>query len=100
LDSAAVLKGITPECQIDFLCILTIRPVICLNPRAIERFCKVSGALWCLTKHISFFQSPSWTGRLAQFKNLIVLQTLSKAWGLAGLRLGMCFAHPEIIALA
>ncbi len=30
-------------------------------------------------------------------KNLVVLQTLSKAWGLAGIRLGMVFAHPELI---
>lgn len=39
------------------------------------------------------------TGLLKQSPNLIVLQTLSKAWGLAGLRLGMAFAHPQIIAL-
>jgi histidinol-phosphate aminotransferase len=31
-------------------------------------------------------------------RNLVVLQTLSKAWGLAGIRLGMAFAHPELIA--
>jgi histidinol-phosphate aminotransferase len=31
-------------------------------------------------------------------KNLVVLQTLSKAWGLAGIRLGMAFAHPELIS--
>jgi histidinol-phosphate aminotransferase len=29
--------------------------------------------------------------------NLVVLQTLSKAWGLAGIRLGMVFAHPEVV---
>ncbi|MBE9517143.1 MAG: aminotransferase class I/II-fold pyridoxal phosphate-dependent enzyme, partial [Bacteroidetes bacterium] len=31
-------------------------------------------------------------------KNLVILQTLSKAWGLAGIRLGMLFAHPELLA--
>lgn len=36
---------------------------------------------------------------LAQYPKLVVLQTLSKAWGQAGLRLGMAFAHPRIIAL-
>jgi len=30
-------------------------------------------------------------------RNLVVLQTLSKAWGLAGIRLGMVFAHPDLI---
>ena len=31
--------------------------------------------------------------------NLVVLQTLSKAWGLAGIRLGMLFAHPDLVQL-
>jgi histidinol-phosphate aminotransferase len=35
---------------------------------------------------------------LTDFPNLIVLQTLSKAWGAAGIRLGMAFASEEIIA--
>lgn len=37
--------------------------------------------------------------KLDDFPNLIVIQTLSKAWGLAGLRLGIAFAAPEIILL-
>src|SRR6185295_19556761 len=41
----------------------------------------------------------SFLSDLSQFKNLVVLQTLSKAWGLAGLRLGMCFANQEIITV-
>ncbi len=36
---------------------------------------------------------------LPQYSNLIVLNTFSKAWGCAAIRLGMAFAHPEIIAL-
>jgi len=36
---------------------------------------------------------------LDKYPNLIILQTLSKAWGLAGLRLGMAFAHPQVISL-
>lgn len=42
---------------------------------------------------------PGWLKRLDQYPNLIVLQTFSKAWGLAGLRLGMAFANPQIISL-
>ena len=34
---------------------------------------------------------------LTEYANLVVLQTLSKAWGLAGLRVGMAFASEEII---
>ncbi len=44
-----------------------------------------------------FSSTPSWTQRLAEFPNLVVLQTFSKAWALAGARLGMAFASPEII---
>ena len=47
--------------------------------------------------YIDFANSASLTSLLAQFQNLVVLQTLSKAWGLAAIRLGMCFAHPPII---
>jgi histidinol-phosphate aminotransferase len=47
--------------------------------------------------YINFSRSRSWIPELVDFPNLVVLQTLSKAWGLAGLRIGMCFASPEII---
>ncbi|PKV75633.1 histidinol-phosphate transaminase [Pontibacter ramchanderi] len=49
--------------------------------------------------YIDFADEPSWTTRLAEYPNLVVLQTFSKAWGMAGLRLGMAFASEEIIAL-
>lgn len=49
--------------------------------------------------YINFSKSPSFTKDLAEFPNLVVLQTLSKAWGLAALRLGMAFASQEIIAI-
>ena len=47
--------------------------------------------------YIDFSVDPSWTSELDTYPNLVVLQTFSKAWGLAGLRLGMCFASEEII---
>ncbi len=46
-----------------------------------------------------FSCSPSFLRLLGKYPNLIVLQTLSKAWGCAALRLGMAFASPEVIAL-
>ena len=49
--------------------------------------------------YIDFSDKPSWIARLKEFPNLVILQTLSKAWGLAGIRLGMCFASEEIIGL-
>ncbi len=47
--------------------------------------------------YINFSKQKSFVQSLIDYSNLVVLQTLSKAWGLAGLRLGMCFASPEII---
>lgn len=49
--------------------------------------------------YIDFSSRPGFINSLDRYPNLIVLQTFSKAWGLAGLRLGMAFAHAEIIAL-
>lgn len=48
--------------------------------------------------YIDFSSQTSCTTMLAEFPNLVVMQTFSKAWGLAGIRLGMAFASEEIIA--
>ncbi|MEM1218801.1 MAG: histidinol-phosphate transaminase, partial [Bacteroidota bacterium] len=47
--------------------------------------------------YIDFSSRPSWIEKLAQYPRLVVLQTLSKAWGLAGLRIGMAFADPDLV---
>ena len=49
--------------------------------------------------YIDFADVPSLLADLDKFPNLIVLQTFSKAWGCAAIRLGMAFASPEIIAI-
>ncbi|MBP3613983.1 MAG: histidinol-phosphate transaminase [Bacteroidaceae bacterium] len=49
--------------------------------------------------YIDFASEPSLTTLLSEYDNLIVLQTLSKAYGLAALRLGIAFAHPQIMQL-
>lgn len=46
-----------------------------------------------------FSAAPSFLQELARYPNLIVLQTFSKAWGCAAIRLGMAFASPEIIGI-
>lgn len=48
--------------------------------------------------YIDFSNEDSWVSRLQEFPNLVVTQTLSKAYGMAGIRLGICFASSEIIA--
>lgn len=49
--------------------------------------------------YIDFADGPGFLARLGEFPNLIVLQTLSKAWGMAGLRLGLAFAAEPVAAL-
>ncbi|MCC7465926.1 MAG: histidinol-phosphate transaminase [Saprospiraceae bacterium] len=44
-----------------------------------------------------FSKEKSWLSRIPAYPNLVVLQTFSKAWGLAGIRLGMAFAHPFVV---
>ena len=49
--------------------------------------------------YIDFSDKESWLRRLGEFPNLIITQTLSKAYGMAGIRLGICYASKEIVAL-
>lgn len=49
--------------------------------------------------YIDFADGGGFLPRLGEFPNLIVLQTLSKAWGMAGLRLGLAFASEQIAGL-
>jgi histidinol-phosphate aminotransferase len=60
---------------------------------------KFSGIVVIDEAYIDFADTKSWTKRLEDFPNLIVLQTLSKAWGMAGIRLGLAFASATILIL-
>lgn len=61
------------------------------------------GSVDCLVvideAYIDFSGQPGFSGKLSSYPNLVVLQTFSKAWGLAALRLGMAFASPGIISV-
>lgn len=49
--------------------------------------------------YIDFSSEPSMLRQLKERPNLVILQTFSKAWGCAGIRLGIACAHPEVIAI-
>ena len=49
--------------------------------------------------YINYSRQKTFIQELTEYSNLVVLQTLSKAWGLAGLRVGMAFASEEIIEI-
>jgi histidinol-phosphate aminotransferase len=60
---------------------------------------KFTGLVVVDEAYVDFSPEGSWVKALNQYPNLVVLQTLSKAWGLAAIRLGMAFASAEIIQL-
>lgn len=49
--------------------------------------------------YIDFSEQESWVQKLQQNPNLVITQTLSKAYGMAGIRLGICYASDEIITV-
>jgi histidinol-phosphate aminotransferase len=49
--------------------------------------------------YIDFSKKQSWMNELDEYPNLVITQTLSKAYGLAGIRLGICYASSAIISV-
>lgn len=60
---------------------------------------KFNGLVVIDEAYIDFSQGKSWAEKLDSCPNLIVIQTLSKAYGMAGIRLGICMASAEIISI-
>ncbi|GAA4297783.1 histidinol-phosphate transaminase [Nibribacter koreensis] len=90
----------TERTKILFLCSPNNPTGNILEPATVEKLIQSFNGLVVVDEaYIDFTVSPSWSTRLEEFPNLVVLQTLSKAWGMAGLRLGMAFASPQIISL-
>lgn len=66
--------------------------------RTLARKCRAKGAFLIVDEAYGFFGAPSAVGLIEEFDNVIVLQTYSKAFGLAGARLGFMISRPETIA--
>jgi len=49
--------------------------------------------------YIDFSKKQSWMNELDEYPNLVITQTLSKAYGLAGIRLGICYASAAVISV-
>jgi histidinol-phosphate aminotransferase len=60
-------------------------------------FSRFGGIVLLDEAYIDFSDEPSFIRNLDTFPNLIVMQTFSKAWGMASVRVGMAFASPAII---
>ncbi|MDZ7878068.1 MAG: histidinol-phosphate transaminase [Saprospiraceae bacterium] len=65
----------------------------------LELLAKFNGIIAVDEAYIDFSSEPSCSRWLTYYPNLVIMQTFSKAWGLAGIRLGMAFASTEIIGL-
>lgn len=100
LDTAGILDTVTADTKIIFLCspnnptgnLLKVDDIFFI----LDNF---SGLVVVDEAYIDFAGDVSLLKYLKDYPNLVILQTFSKAWGLAGLRLGMCFASETIINL-
>lgn len=100
LDAEAVLESADEWTKVIFLCSPNNPSGNSLDRGSIYKILKnYEGIVVIDEAYIDFSAYPSFLKELSGFPNLIVLQTLSKAWGAAGIRLGMAFASPEIVAI-
>jgi histidinol-phosphate aminotransferase len=98
LNADAVLAAVTTGTKMVFLCSPNNPSGNALNNNAILAIIKGFGGIVVLDEaYIDFCPEKSFLPTLSQYPNLVILQTFSKAWGMAGLRLGMAFADERVI---
>lgn len=99
-DAAAIRQATDKRSKLLFLCSPN-NPTGNRLPEAfiVEMLETFPGVVVVDEAYNDFSGRPSLTNRLAGYPNLVVLKTFSKAWGLAGLRVGMAFADPYIISI-
>lgn len=98
LDADAVLQAVDRHTKIIFLCSPNNPTSNSFDQTAMKRI--IDGVSCMVVVDEAYIDFSSGGGILSMVPrkwNLVVLQTLSKAWGLAGIRLGMVFGHPELI---
>ena len=98
LDVAALWAAVDAHTKVIYLCSPNNPSGNNLNREAIYQLLRgFEGLVVVDEAYIDFSAQPSFLAELSQYPNLIVLQTFSKAWGAAAIRLGMAFAAPAII---
>jgi len=99
-DSAAVRAATDAHSKLLFLCSPNNPTGQCLSDDfVLEMLRDFPGLVVMDEAYADFSGKPSWISRLDEFPNLVVLQTLSKAWGLAGLRVGMAFSTEFVVSI-
>ena len=100
IDVEAVLNATQPNTKLLFVCSPNNPSGNTMNVTAIKRILdNFNGIVVIDEAYIDFTDATSWLKYLSAYPNLVVTQTLSKAYGLAGIRLGICYASSEIIAV-
>ncbi|WOC40173.1 histidinol-phosphate transaminase [Polaribacter sp. HL-MS24] len=95
-----ILKHVNPRTKILFLCSPNNPSGNSFSTEKVETLLgEFKGLVVIDEAYIDFSDEKSWLERLEEFPNLIITQTLSKAYGLAGIRLGVCYASQEIISI-
>jgi histidinol-phosphate aminotransferase len=95
-----IVKCQDAKTKVLFLCSPNNPTANSFNASKIETLIKEFNGIVVIDEaYIDFSIEDSWLGRLDEFPNLIVTQTLSKAYGLAAIRLGICYASKEIISI-
>jgi len=99
-DIVAILKKVDERTKMIFLCSPNNPTGNSFSENTIVKLLNDFKGLVIIDEaYIDFSGKQSWISKLSRFSNLVVTQTLSKAYGMAGIRLGICIASEEIIAL-
>ena len=100
LEPGKVLHEINEKTKLIFLCSPNNPSGNSLNKDAmLEIIQNFEGIVIIDEAYIDFAPGKSLLPEIWKYPNLVILQTFSKAWGMAGIRLGMAFAAPEIIGI-
>ena len=100
IDLAALDPYFTPETKLIFICSPNNPSGNVMKADMIrEVLGRTKGVVVVDEAYIDFAGVTTWLREIEKYDNLVVLQTFSKAWGMAGLRLGMAYANIEITAV-
>lgn len=100
LDVSAILAGISDRTKLIFICSPNNPTGNLMSRRSVFEFARqFNGIVVVDEAYIDFADEPSMIAKLSEQPNIVVLQTFSKAWGMASVRVGLAFASDEIIDL-
>ena len=99
-DVSNILKAVDKHSKIIFLCSPNNPTGNSFSEEGVlEILENFSGLVVVDEAYIDFSKHPSWLKKIQAYPNLVITQTLSKAYGMAGIRLGTCYASKEIISV-